>query len=62
MTIVTPCGIQPNDSDCMMCLRMAECKEAREQICWGRKREFLCPSEFKHKRAAEGYCRGRKMI
>jgi hypothetical protein len=64
MTIVTPCGAPVNDADCPYCLQIKECREVRERICWGCKRELraTCPAEFKHKRAAEGYCRGREMI
>lgn len=59
--IVTPCGRLPNDSDCMMCLRMQDCREAREAICRGCTREYICPLTFKRKRAEAGECRGREM-
>lgn len=60
--IVTPCGGTPNSSDCMMCLRMHECKEACAAICRGCTREYLCPLTFKRKRSEEGYCRGLELI
>lgn len=61
MTIVTLCGNIMNDADCGYCLRMAECKEARDAICHGCMREAMCPRLFKQDRAEEGFCRGREM-
>jgi hypothetical protein len=62
MTIVTLCGNQTNDADCGYCLQSKDCRDKRDQICWGCKREFLCPLMFKQKRADAGMCRGREMI
>lgn len=62
MTIVTLCGSRPNDCDCGYCLKMRDCREAREAICRGCTREYLCPLTFKRKRAEEGCCRGREMV
>ena len=59
--IVTLCGARPNDCDCGYCLRMQECQEAREAICRGCTREYLCPLTFKRKRAEAGECKGREM-
>jgi hypothetical protein len=61
MTIVTLCGAPTNEADCGYCLKIKECREAREKICWGCKREFMCPLMFKQKRRDEGYCRGREL-
>ena len=62
MTIVTICGRVPNDSDCMCCLRMADCREARESICQGCRHEGgPCTTTFKRKRIAAGECKGREM-
>lgn len=62
MTVVTLCGDPVNDADCPYCLKAKDCRDARNQICWGCKREFVCPLLYKTKRADEGYCRGREMI
>ena len=62
MTCVTLCGRAANDADCERCLDQPACKEARERICWGCKRELTCPGEFKQKRAEAGWCRGRELV
>ena len=59
--IVTHCGAIPNDADCSYCLDSYECRLMREAICKGCIREFLCPAEFKGKRAEEGQCQGREL-
>lgn len=62
MSIVTLCGNPVNEADCFLCLRIRECREVRETICQGCKREYLCPTRFKHKRAEAGMCRGRELV
>ena len=61
--IVTPCGALPNDADCMMCLRMQDCREARAAICQGcvREQSGICPASYKQKCAELGCCRGREL-
>lgn len=60
MTIVTLCGAQTNESDCGYCLKIKECREKCEQICWGCRNEFKCPGDYKRKCADVGRCRGRE--
>jgi hypothetical protein len=59
--IVTLCGNPVNDSDCMMCLQMKDCRDVRETICRGCIREGKCPGDFRHKKVSDGMCRGREL-
>lgn len=64
MTIVTLCGNQTNDADCGYCLQAKDCREKREQLCWGCRHELrgTCPAEYVRKMKERGGCRGRELI
>ena len=61
--IFTPCGDLPNDADCMCCLQMQDCREARESICRGciREHKEICSRRFRQRKIEAGQCRGREI-
>ena len=63
MTIVTLCGSLTNEGACMGCIQMRDCRERRETLCKGCKREYgPCLREFQRKMQEAGGCRGREMV